>query len=233
MDWQAFFEPINLSIQISIAASVFVFLFAVVIAWYMAKARFLGKSIVEAILLLPLVLPPTVIGFFLLVVLGRRSWIGKVYETLIGHPIVFTWEAAIIAATVVAFPLAYRSMKAGFEMIDHELEDSARAMGATEWQVLRYISVPLAARSLTAGYTLGFCRGLGEFGATLMIAGNIPGRTQTIPTAIYVAVDGGSMPMAWALAGSMIVLSFLMLLLSNRLTKSPKQIARYHLTECQ
>lgn len=220
MDWKAFFEPINLSIQISIVASIFVFLIAVLIAWYMAKARFFGKGIVEAILLLPLVLPPTVIGFILLVGLGRKSWIGKLYEDLIGHPIVFTWEAATLAAVVVAFPLAYRSMKAGFESIDHELEDSARAMGATEWQVLRYISAPLAARSLTAGYILGFCRGLGEFGATLMIAGNIPGRTQTIPTAIYVAMDGGSMPLAWAWAGSMIVFSFLMLLLSNQFTKS-------------
>ncbi|GIP24606.1 MULTISPECIES: molybdate ABC transporter permease subunit [Paenibacillus] len=219
MDWIAFFEPINLSIQISITASVLVFLLSVFIAWYMAKARFFGKSIVEAILLLPLVLPPTVIGFILLVGFGRKSWIGKIYENLIGHPFVFTWEAAAIAAVVVAFPLAYRSMKAGFESIDHELEDSARAMGATEWQVLRYISVPLAARSLTAGYILGFCRGLGEFGATLMIAGNIPGKTQTIPTAIYVAMDGGSMQLAWAWAGSMIVFSFLMLLLSNRFAK--------------
>ena len=118
-------------------------------------------------MLLPLVLPPTVIGFILLVLLGRRSWIGKIYESIFGGPIIFTWGAAIIAAIVVAFPLAYRSMRAGFESIDTELEDSARALGATEWQVLRYISIPLAMRSLTAGYILGFCRGLGEFGSDI------------------------------------------------------------------
>ncbi|AJY75153.1 molybdate ABC transporter permease subunit [Paenibacillus beijingensis] len=220
MDWTTFFEPITLSIQISIIASLIVFALSVVIAWIMAKVRFFGKSIVETLLLLPLVLPPTVIGFILLVWLGRRSWIGKLYESLFGQTLVFTWEAAIIAATVVAFPLAYRTMRAGFESIDSELENSARAFGASESQVFLYISVPLAFRSLTAGYILGFCRGLGEFGATLMVAGNIPGKTQTIPTAIYVATDGGSMRMAWAWVGSMLVMSFLMLLLANRFTKN-------------
>ncbi|MFC5402595.1 molybdate ABC transporter permease subunit [Cohnella soli] len=214
-----FWQPIGLSARISLIASVIVLVFSVLLAWKMARARFIGKSIVETIILLPLVLPPSVIGFVLLVGLGRRSTLGKWYESLFGQPIVFTWEAAVIAAAVVAFPLAYRTMRAGFEGVDTELEASARALGASEWQVFRYISVPLAARSLTAGYILGFCRGLGEFGATLMIAGNIPGRTQTIPTAIYVATDGGSMKMAWAWAGAMIALSFLMLMVANRFTK--------------
>lgn len=219
IDWSDFFEPVILSAQISIAASVLVFVLAVFLAWKMARRRFFGKNVIETILLLPLVLPPTVIGFILLVLLGRRSWIGQAYEWLSGGPLVFTWISAIVAATVVAFPLAYRSFRAGFESIDAELEDSARALGATEWQVLRYISIPLAGRSLTSGYILGFCRGLGEFGATIMVAGNIPGRTQTIPTAIYAATDGGSMRMAWAWVIAMIALSFLMLLLSNSLTK--------------
>ncbi|MUT68023.1 molybdate ABC transporter permease subunit [Paenibacillus sp. NEAU-GSW1] len=219
MDWTSFFEPITLSIQISIVASVFVFASAVLAAWLMAKSRFFGKNIVETFLLLPLVLPPTVIGFILLVGLGRRSWIGKLYESLLGEPVVFSVTAAVIAATVVAFPLAYRTMRAGFESVDKDLEDSARAFGASEWQVLRYISIPLAGRSLTAGYILGFCRGLGEFGATLMIAGSIPGKTQTIPTAIYVATDGGSMALAWAWTAAMLLLSFLMLMLANRFSK--------------
>ncbi|RKP48081.1 molybdate ABC transporter permease subunit [Cohnella endophytica] len=219
IDASTFWQPIGLSIQISLIASAIVFLFSVFIAWKMAKARFIGKSIVETLLLLPLVLPPSVIGFILLVGLGRRSWIGRTYESIFGQPIVFSWEGAVIAATVVAFPLAYRTMRAGFEGVDSDLEDSARALGASEWQVFRYLSVPLAFRSLTAGYILGFCRGLGEFGATLMIAGNIPGKTQTIPTAIYVATDGGSMRMAWAWAGAILALSFLMLMLANRFTK--------------
>ncbi|MBW5446336.1 molybdate ABC transporter permease subunit [Cohnella sp. CFH 77786] len=219
MDWNLFFEPIALSVEISLAASVLVFLLSLFIAWKMARARFFGKSVVETLLLLPLVLPPTVVGLLLLVLLGRRSWIGETYEALFGGPILFTWGAAAIAATVVAFPLAYRAMKTGFESVDCDLEDAARAIGANEWQVFRYVSLPLAFRSLTSAYILGFCRGLGEFGATLMVAGNIPGKTQTIPTAIYVAADGGSMRMAWAWSGSMLLLSFLMLLLSNRLTK--------------
>jgi molybdate transport system permease protein len=218
-NWNTFFEPVLLSVQISVIASVLVFVAAVFIAWRMAKARFVGKSIVETLLLLPLVLPPSVVGLVLLVGLGRRSWLGRLYENLFGQTILFTWESAVIAACVVAFPLAYRSMRTGFESVDRELEDSARAMGASEWQVFRYLSIPLSVRSLSSGYILGFCRGLGEFGATLMIAGNIPGKTQTIPTAIYVASDGGSMHMAWAWASAMVILSFLMLMVANRLDK--------------
>ncbi|ANE47750.1 molybdenum ABC transporter permease [Paenibacillus swuensis] len=219
MDWKAVFEPISLSIQISITASLIVFICSITVAYKMARARFIGKSIVETILLLPLVLPPTVVGLVLLVLLGRRSWIGKAYEAIFNGPLLFTWGAAAVAAVIVAFPLAYRTMKAGFESVDDDLEDSARSIGANEWQVFRFISVPLAKRSLTSAYILGFCRGLGEFGATLMVAGNIPGKTQTIPTAIYVAAEGGNMSMAWTWAGIMILLSFVMLLLSNRITK--------------
>ncbi|MFC5528664.1 molybdate ABC transporter permease subunit [Cohnella yongneupensis] len=219
IDWSVFFEPITLSIQISVIASVVVLVFATYTAWIMARKKFFGKSIIDTLLLLPLVLPPTVIGFILLILLGRRSWIGKAYESIFDGPLVFTWIAAVIAATIVAFPLAYRSFRAGFESIDPELEASARVLGASEWQVLRYISIPLSIRSLTSGYILGFCRGLGEFGATIMVAGNIPGRTQTIPTAIYIATDGGSMTMAWAWVTAMLVLSFLMLFLVNRISK--------------
>ncbi|SFI41879.1 molybdate transport system permease protein [Paenibacillus sp. UNC496MF] len=219
MDWSTFWDPIGLSVQISVVASVLVFAASLFIAWPMARARFFGKSVLETILLLPLVLPPTVVGFVLLVVIGRRGWIGQAYESLFGGPILFTWGAAVIAAAVVAFPLAYRTIKTGLQGVDADLENAARAMGANEWQVFRHITVPLAARSLVSGYLLGFCRGLGEFGATLMVAGNIPGRTQTIPTAIYVASDGGSMAMAWAWAGAMIALSFLMLLLVGRMSK--------------
>ncbi|MNR27358.1 Molybdenum transport system permease protein ModB [compost metagenome] len=167
-------------------------------------------------LLLPLVLPPTVVGFVLLVILGRRSWVGKLYEQFTEHTILFTWGAAVIAAVVVAFPLVYRTVKAGFEGVEKDLEDAARAQGASEFQVLRYVTLPLASRSLAAGYVLGFARGLGEFGATIMVAGNIPGRTQTVPTAIYVAVDGGDMTLAWMWVCSIIVISALMLMFVNR-----------------
>jgi molybdate transport system permease protein len=218
-DWNEFAAPVWISVQVALIASFFVFVLALVAAKWMSKARFIGKAAVETLLLLPLVLPPTVVGFVLLLALGRRSWIGEAYEWMIGQPIVFSWIAAVIAAVVIAFPLAYRTMKAGFEEVDEELEDSARSQGASEWQLFRWITAPLASRSLLAGYLLGFARCLGEFGATLMIAGNIPHRTQTIPTAIYIAVDAGNVKLAWSLAGATVVLSFLMLLAAGRHSK--------------
>jgi molybdate transport system permease protein len=218
-DWNNFAAPVYLSIQIAVISSIFVFGLSIAAAHWMARKRFLGRSLLETLFMLPLVLPPSVVGFILLVGLGRRSFIGQVYEWFIGQPIVFSWIAAVIAAVVVAFPLGYRTIKVGFEEVDGELQDSARAMGASEWQVFRYITVPLASRALFAGYILGYARALGEFGATLMVAGNIPHRTQTIPTAIYVAVDGGNLSLAWLWAFTMVLLSFLMLLVANRFSK--------------
>ncbi|WP_340021580.1 molybdate ABC transporter permease subunit [Paenibacillus sp. FSL K6-1096] len=216
IQWADFFAPVWLSVKIAVLTSIIVFLLAVLAARKMAGRRFFGHNLVETVLLLPLVLPPTVVGFVLLVVLGRRSWIGRLYEQFTEQTILFTWGAAVIAAVVVAFPLVYRTVKAGFEGVEKDLEDAARAQGASELQVLRYVTLPLAGRSLAAGYVLGFARGLGEFGATIMVAGNIPGRTQTIPTAIYVAVDGGNMTLAWMWVGSIIVISMLMLMFVNR-----------------
>lgn len=216
INWTDFFAPVWLSVKISVITSIIVFILATYAAKLMAGRKFPGHSLIETVLLLPLVLPPTVVGFVLLVILGRRSWIGKLYEQFTEHTILFTWGAAVIAAVVVAFPLVYRTVKAGFEGVEKDLEDAARAQGASEFQVLRYVTLPLASRSLAAGYVLGFARGLGEFGATIMVAGNIPGRTQTVPTAIYVAVDGGDMTLAWMWVCSIIVISALMLMFVNR-----------------
>lgn len=215
-DWKAFIAPIYLSAQVAIISSIIVFVLAVAAAKWMVRRRFVGKTALETLFMLPLVLPPSVVGFILLVMLGRRSFIGQAYEWFVGQPVVFSWIAAVIAAVVVAFPLAYRTIKTGFEEVDGELEDSARALGASDWQVFRFITAPLASRSLIAGFILGFARALGEFGATLMVAGNIPHRTQTIPTAIYVAVDGGNLSLAWMWALTMVLFSFLMLLAANR-----------------
>lgn len=216
MNWNEFWPPILLSLQVSLLSSLLVAVLGVCAAWWMARRSFRGKTLLETALLLPLVLPPTVVGFLLLVMLGRKSWLGRLAEWVFASPIVFSWWAAVIAAVVVAFPLVYQTMKAGFASVDRDLEDAGRAIGASEWQVFRHITLPLTLRSLLSAYILGFARGLGEFGATLMIAGNIPGKTQTIPTAIYVAVDAGNSVMAWAWTGSMIVISFLMLLLTRR-----------------
>ncbi|MEF3305444.1 molybdate ABC transporter permease subunit [Paenibacillus sp. GYB003] len=212
-EWLA---PVVLSLRVSFLASVFVFVAGVAAAWGMSLVRFRGKTLVETVFLMPLVLPPTVVGFVLLVGLGRRSALGELAQWLFDKPIVFTWQAAVIAAAVVAFPLAYQTMKVGFASVDRDLQDAARSMGATEWQLLTHVLLPLARRSLATAYVLGFARGLGEFGATLMIAGNIPGKTQTVPTAIYVAVDSGRMAAAWWWAGSVIVVSYLLLLLVPR-----------------
>ncbi|MNJ62596.1 Molybdenum transport system permease protein ModB [compost metagenome] len=166
--------------------------------------------------MLPLVLPPTVVGFLLLVLLGRRSGAGRVIEWLFSSPIVFSWWAAVIASIVVSFPLVYQTMKSGFASIERELEDAGRSSGASEWQVFRYITLPLSSQSLITAYILGFARGLGEFGATIMFAGNIPGKTQTLPTAIYVAVDTGNTELAWIWTITIIMISFIMLLITQR-----------------
>lgn len=215
-DWSSFWPPIRLSLQVSLLASVLVLLIGTAVARWMSRRKFRGKSLIDTVLMLPLVLPPTVVGFLLLVVFGRRSGVGLLIERLFAAPLVFSWWAAVVAAVVVAFPLVYQTMKTAFASVEPDLENAARSMGATEAQVFRHITLPLTARSLLSAYKLGFARGLGEFGATLMIAGNIPGKTQTIPTAIYVAVDAGHTAMAWAWTGAIIVISFAMMLLVNR-----------------
>jgi molybdate transport system permease protein len=219
IDWQLFLTPILLSLKVSLLSSIFVFVVTVFIARWMSRAKFRGKTGIETIFMLPMVLPPTVVGFILLIIFGRRSWIGRSIEWLFGQPLVFTWYAAVIASMVVSFPLIYQTVKVGFQSIDTDIEDAGRSIGASEWQVFQWITLPLAMPSLISGYILGFARGLGEFGATLMLAGNIPGKTQTIPTAIYIAVDSGKMTMAWLWSIAIIVISFLMLSLANRKMK--------------
>lgn len=214
---ESFWEPVVLSLEVSIAATVIAFAAGLIAAWRMSSASFYGKTLVETAFLLPLVLPPSVVGFILLVVLGKNGWIGRAADALLHLSFVFQPLGAVVAAAVVSFPLIYQTLKSGFQAVDQELKDAARSQGAGEWQVLAYIVLPLAARSLQAAFILGFARALGEFGATMMIAGNIPGRTQTIPTAIYFAVDAGNLPLAWALTGCTILLSFGLLLVSSRL----------------
>ncbi len=211
----SFWEPITLSLQVSIAATAIAFVVGLLVAWRMSAASFYGKTLVETVFLLPLVLPPSVVGFILLVVLGKNSWIGQAADRLFNISFVFQPLGAIVAAAVVSFPLIYQTLKSGFLEVDKHLKDAARSQGAGEWQVLIYIVLPLASRSLQAAFILGFARALGEFGATMMIAGNIPGRTQTIPTAIYFAVDAGNLQLAWALTGCTILLSFGLLLISS------------------
>jgi molybdate transport system permease protein len=176
----------------------------------MANSQFKGKALVETIFLLPLVLPPTVVGFLLIIFFGRNSKVGQLLEWIFNQPVMFTWWAAVIASTVVAFPLMYQSAKT--EAIDEDIENAARVDGANEFKLFMIISIPLALKAIISGAILSFARALGEFGATLMFAGNIPGKTQTIPTAIFVAIDSGNMELAWLWVTSMIGISFLMVL---------------------
>ncbi|MBM6617740.1 molybdate ABC transporter permease subunit [Bacillus suaedaesalsae] len=206
-------NPIRISLQVAIIASIIVITFGTLIAKGMAHRNFRGKLLVETLFLMPLVLPPSVIGFVLLVVFGVNSPIGEAIEWIFDQPVVFTIWAAIIASTVVSFPLMYQSAKNGFESVDSDIEDAARVDGANGKQVFYHISMPLAKTYLLSGSILSFARALGEFGATLMVAGNIPGKTQTVPTAIYLAIETGNMGLAWLWAGIMVLISFLMLVL--------------------
>ncbi|SES41545.1 molybdate ABC transporter permease subunit [Salipaludibacillus aurantiacus] len=219
MDFQSFLSPVIISAQVILIASIISFTSALLIAWWMKGKSFKGRSVIETILMLPLVLPPTVIGFGLLVLMGRQSWIGQAFEWLFSMPLVFSFWAAVVAAAVVAFPLIYQTLINAFENVEEELEEAASQMGAKQSQVFLYVTLPLSWRSLVTGYMLGFARGLGEFGATIMFAGNIPGRTQTMPTAIYSSVQSGQTVLAYYWVASMILFSFLLLSVVHRLKR--------------
>ena len=216
-----FLDPILISLKVAIIASVLVTVLGTTVSRFMAGRTFRGKSIVDTLIMLPLVLPPSVVGFILLVIFGASSPVGHWIEAIFEHPLVFTWQAGVIAASVVAFPLMYQSAKVGFEAVDLDVEDAARVDGAGRWMVLWRVSIPLASNALISGIILSFARALGEFGATLMFAGNLPGKTQTLPTAIYVAIDSGQMTLAWAWVIVTIAISTIMLLLSYRISIRP------------
>jgi len=184
-------SPVALSLRVSLIAVALVSLGGTLLARALARREFWGKPGLEALIILPMVLPPTVTGYGLLLLLGRRGPVGRVLDSLFGVQLVFSWWAAVVAAAVVSFPLMYQSAKAAFCSVDPDLEQAARTLGKSEASIFWHITLPLAYPGLLAGLVLSFARCLGEFGATLMVAGNIPGRTQTIPTAIYFAVESG------------------------------------------
>lgn len=207
-----FWSPIRLSVEIASVSGILVVVFGLFLGKVMANKKFKGLALIETVFLLPLVLPPSVVGFLLIVIFGRNSPVGQMLEELFRQPVMFTWWAAVIASSVVAFPLMYQSAKTGFESIDEDIENAARVDGANEYTLFMFVTIPLAYKAIISGAILSFARALGEFGATLMFAGNIPGKTQTIPTAIYVAIDSGNMELAWLWVASIMVISFLMLI---------------------
>lgn len=161
------------------------------VGYAMARWRFVGRELADAFLTLPMVMPPTVLGYYLLVLIGTYGPIGAWLLEHFGIRLIFTWQAAVIAATVVSFPLVFKSARAAFETVDPELEDAARLLGVSEAAVFFRVSLPLAWRGVLAGLLLSFARAMGEFGATLMVAGSIPGKTQTLSIAVYEAVQAG------------------------------------------
>lgn len=210
-----YLSPLKLSLEVAAISVVFVFFFGILLGRIMSRIKCKWMVFFETFLLLPIVLPPTVIGFLLIIIFGRNSPFGVFFDWIFHQSIMFTTWAAIIASTVVALPLMYQTVKIGFQSVEAKIEEAARVDGASEWSVFFYITLPLSLKSIVTGLILSFARALGEFGATFMFAGNIPGRTQTAPIAIYVAMESGNMKMAWILVASIILISFCMLVTAN------------------
>lgn len=210
-------SPLWLSLRVASLATLLATVLGTLLGFLLAEGRWRGRSLVESLVTLPLILPPTVLGFYLLVTLGRQSPVGAWIERVTGVPLVFTWQAAVVAATVPALPYVVRTARAAFEAVDPSIREAASIDGARALPRLLLILLPLARRGITAGVTLAFARALGEFGATLMVAGNIPGRTRTMPIAIYDAVQAGSYDLAGVLVAILTAVAVVVLLLAGRL----------------
>lgn len=180
-----------LSLKVAGLATLLNIIFGTATGFVLARRRFVGRNVLDTVLTLPMVMPPTVLGYYLLVLLGRNSALGGWLKDTFGINLIFTWQGAVIAATVVTFPLVFKPARAAFEAVNPQLEQAARVLGLGKWAVFFRVSLPLAWRGILAGVLLAFARALGEFGATLMIAGSIPGQTQTLSIAVYEAVQAG------------------------------------------
>jgi len=220
IDW----FPLWLSLRVAFLSTILAVCAGVWLAYILANREFRGKNVLDAAITLPLVLPPTVLGYYLLVLVGRASPIGKLWEWVFGSPLVFTWKAAVVAALLHALPLLVKSARAALESVDRSYERAARNLGASEWKLFWRVTLPLAHRSILAAATLAFARALGDFGVTLMVAGNIPGRTQTVAVAIYDAVESGNGLVARTLVLVVSIAALAILTLANRL--SPEASAR-------
>jgi molybdate transport system permease protein len=208
--------PLWLSIKVAVVASAAIVPGGVLLAWWLANGRnFRGKVFVEAFFSLPLVLPPTVTGFYLLLTLGRGTSVGRWINDALGIRLVFTWQGAALAAAIMGFPLFVRTAAAAFASLDSTLLEVGRSLGATEFALLSHVIVPLSYRGLLTGLTLAFSRCLGEFGATLIVAGSIPGQTQTLPLALYDAIQGGNNSQALAYTAMLSVTAFAALTLTG------------------
>lgn len=216
MSW----SPILLTLKVAVLATLLALVTGLPLAWLLARRRVPWPDLWSSVILLPMVLPPTVLGYYLLVLIGRQGFLGRFLEDRWGITLVFTWQGAVLASALVALPLLVRSAQAAFETVDRDLEDAARVFGATESAVFLLVTLPLAVPGILAGSMLAFARSMGEFGATLMVAGNIPDQTQTLSVAIYDAVQVGNDRLATSLVLLITALTLCVVLPIQRLARA-------------
>ncbi|WXL24278.1 molybdate ABC transporter permease subunit [Ectopseudomonas mendocina] len=219
-------SPFLLSLQVAGCATLLATLVGVAVGYLLARGRFPGRDLLDTLLTLPMVLPPTVLGYYLLVLLGQQGWLGSWLNEVFGIRLIFSWQGAVIAASIVAFPLVFKPARTAFEGVDRQLEQAGRVLGVSELGIFFRITLPLAWRGILAGILLAFARALGEFGATLMVAGSIPGKTQTLSLAIYEAVQAGQDDLANTLVLFTSLICVVALLLASRLSRKPLELPR-------
>lgn len=212
--------PLWLTLKVALLATLLAGVAGITLGWWMARRRFAGHAVVDSFLMLPMVLPPTVLGYYLIVVVGRNGVLGRYLDQWFGINLMFTWQGAVIAASIVSLPLIYKAARAAFEDADPRMVLAARTLGASELEIFLRISLPLAGRGVVAGLMLAFARAMGEFGATLMIAGNLPGNTQTLSIAVYDAVQAGNDAQALWLTLLISVVCMFVLVVSSRLLQA-------------
>lgn len=212
--------PLWLTLKVALIATLLAGAAGIVLAWWMSRRKFAGQSVVDALLMLPMVLPPTVLGYYLIVLIGRNGVLGQYLDRWFGINLIFTWQGAVIAAAIVSLPLIYKAARAAFEDVDGRFAHAARTLGAGELEIFLRVSLPLAVRGIAAGLMLAFARAMGEFGATLMIAGNLPGKTQTLSIAVYDAVQAGNDALALWLTLVISLVCMTVLIASSRLLQA-------------
>jgi len=208
------FSPLWISIKTASISTIITFFLGIIISYWMANFKGKSKGIIDGLFTLPLILPPTVVGFFLLLICGKNGPVGKILD-LFNTSLIFSWSATVLAAIVVSFPMMYRTTRSAFEQIDVNIISAARTLGLSEFKIFYKIAIPLGMPGIIGGLVLSFARAIGEFGATLMIAGNIPGRTQTMPLAIFFAAEGGDMQKAMLWVIIIVTLSLFLILILN------------------
>jgi molybdate transport system permease protein len=223
---ESYLSPLLISLKTVITATVITFFAGIAAARWMARYSGRFKNLVDGLLILPLVVPPTVVGFGLLLLFGRNSPVGQLLD-MMGTSVVFSWPATVISAAIMSFPLMYMTSRGGFEQVDANIENAARTLGADEWRVFWTVTMPLAWPTIVSATILSFARCLGEFGATLMLAGNIPGKTATIPVAIYFNIQAGHYDQALVLTSIVLVISLVSLTILAYYKRKIRKVARY------